>query len=249
MKGLAYNYEKAINKELSSHAAWLPVTNTLKVGDYGYFEGGVFRAIGNLREKYPDINLNTTAGPAAKVNFSSEGTRTFKFDASGSTTNSFAALGDAEASLKFQFSKSNSIVIKADQIVVDQLQNMDEVALSLASKSDWRKKYKVVSAVYTGKDCLIVCAREAESEFTISASANILKDIEAGKANGAFETTSSNSSTFDSIGESGVLAIRLFKLNWLNKIKLLADDQISPDKIIIEEDFGADADDVPEDDY
>ncbi|GGW37125.1 hypothetical protein [Arenibacter certesii] len=235
MSGLAHSYEKAIKKELGAHAAWLPVTNTLSVGDFGYFEGGVFRSVGNLNKKYPDIVLDITPGPATKVNFTTEGTRITRVGADGKSTDSFASLGDAEAALNYKFEKENSLVIKAEKVTVDQLQNIDEVALALAGKSEWRKKYKVISAVYTGENCLIICAREAGSDFSIKASANILGQIEGGKAEGGLNTSSSTASTFNSIGESGVVGIRLFKLNWFNKTKLLGDDQLTAEDITIED--------------
>ncbi|WP_149274908.1 hypothetical protein [Pareuzebyella sediminis] len=249
MSGLARSYEKAVKKELGAHAAWLPVTNTLKVGDFGYFEGGVFRSVGNLRDKYSDIVLNIAPGPATKLKFTTEGTRVSKIGVGGKTTDSFAALGDMEASLKYEFSNENSMVLQVDQVEVEQLQNIDEVAMALAAKSDWRKKYKIVSATYTGQNCLIICARESDSDFTITASANILSEIEGGKAGGDFTTNSSKASTYDSIGESGVIAIRLFKLNLFNKTKLLGDDQLTKDDIEIIKDFNSDAEGVIEDDF
>ena len=78
MSGLAKSYEKAIHKELQAHAAWLPVTNTLKVGDYGFFDGGVFRSIGNLTDNYPELELKIEKGPSTKIDFTSEGTKSFK---------------------------------------------------------------------------------------------------------------------------------------------------------------------------
>jgi len=242
MSRLAKSYEKAIKKELTAHAAWFPITNTFKVGDYGFFEGGVFRSIGNIKDKYPNIDLRVAQGPGAKVNFSSEGTRTFKFDAAGNVVGSFAQLGDAEAALKFEFTKQNSVVLKADEITLEQLQNIEEVAAFLASKDTWKRKYKVISHAYTGENCIVICARESGSEFTINAKADILSDIEVGKANAGFETSSSNSSTYDSIGETGIIALRFFKLNWLGNIKILA-DQVNKVSIVdtfedeLEDDF------------
>ena len=248
MSGLAKNYEKVIKKELAAHGAWFPVTNTLKVGDYGFFDGGVFRSIGNIKDKYPDITLNIVEGPPAKIDFSSEGTRTFKLDADGNTIDSFAAIGNVDATLKFEFSKENSVVIKIEKIVVNQLQNIEEVAIAIASKKDWKKKYKVMSAAYIGKDCLVICSREAGSDFKISASANLLKAVEAGKASGAFETSSTKSSTFHSVGEEGVMALRLFKLNWLGNIKVLSDDQLA-DAVKTEQSPTDDSDWSTEDDF
>ena len=235
MSGLAKSYEKAIYKELQAHAAWLPVTNTLKVGDYGFFEGGVFRSIGNLSAKYPELELKIEQGPSTKIDFTSKGTKTFKLNANGEATDSFARLGDAKASLKFEFTKENSVVVKIKEITVDQLQNIEEVSDYLVSKGGWKKKYKVISAAYTGKECLVVCAREAGTEIQISGSANLLKAVESGKADAGLEISSSKSSAFNSVGESGVVALRMFKLNWLGKLKLLRDNQV-PD-YSVEQDF------------
>lgn len=226
MSGLAKSYEKAIYKELRAHAAWLPVTNTLKVGDYGFFEGGVFRSIGNLTDKYPELSLKVEEGPNTKIDFTSEGTKAIKLNANGEATDSFARLGDAKASLKYEFTKENSVVVKIKEIGVNQLQNIEEVSDFLVSKGDWKKKYKVISATYSGNDCLVVCAREAGTEFQISGSANLLKAVESGKADAGLEISSSKSSTFNSVGESGVVALRMFKLNWLGKLKLLRDNQV-----------------------
>lgn len=215
MSGLAKNYQKAIKKELHAHGAWLPVANTFKIGDYGYFEGGVFKLLGNINDKYSDIDLNVEQGPPASINFTSEGTKTIKLDANGNAIKAFAALGNAEASLKFHFSKENAIVIKAKTLTVNQLQNIEAVANILASKDNWRRKYKVISATYTGKTPLIVCSREANSEFTINAEANLLKEADLGNISAGLGHTSSTDSTTEFMGEEGVIAISLFKISWI----------------------------------
>jgi hypothetical protein len=240
MSRLAKSYEKAIKRELTAHAAWFPIINTFKIGDFGVFENGVFRSMGNIKDKYPELDLRIDQSPGGKVNFSSEGTKTFKFDAAGNIVGSFAQLGDANAALKFEFTKRNSVVLKADEIILSQLQNIEEVASFVSSKSDWKRKYKVITHTYTGENCLVICARESGSEFTINAKADILSDIEVGKANAGFETSSSNSSTYDSIGKTGVLALRFFKINWLGNIRVLSD---SINKITIQDTFDGDLED------
>ncbi len=39
---LAKNFNEALHNELTIYAAWYPVANTLKLGDFGLIEGGVF---------------------------------------------------------------------------------------------------------------------------------------------------------------------------------------------------------------
>jgi hypothetical protein len=41
MSGLAKTFNQSIKKEVNAYAAWFPVTNTFKIGDYGLIEGGV----------------------------------------------------------------------------------------------------------------------------------------------------------------------------------------------------------------
>ena len=249
MSGLAKSYEKAINKELKAHAAWYPISNTLKVGDYGVFEGGVFRSMGNLKDDYPEIELKIEDGPPAKIEFTSSGTNTTKFDADGNVTDSFASLGDAEAKLHFKFEKENSVVVKIEEIKVRQLQNINKVGMALAATKSWKRKYKVVSSTYTGKNSLLILAREAGAEFSISASADLLRSVEAGKVSAGFETSSSRTSTLNLVGESGVVALRLFKLRWLrDDIKFLEGDQLA-DAVEIQENLLPAEGEVNEDDF
>jgi hypothetical protein len=76
--------------------------------------------------------------------------------------------------------------------------------------------------VYTGQNCVVICSKEAGTEIEIKAGADILKQIEGGKVNGEFEFKSNRDSTFKAIGETGVLALSLFKLNIFNKPRVLA---------------------------
>lgn len=220
--GVAQNLNKAFQKDLRSYAAWWPVVNSFKVGEYGVFKKGIFESQGNLLSKYPKIKLDIQ--PAEKTidfEFTSEGVKTYKLDASGKTVTSFAGLGDAGATLKMVFVKENSCKVTA-KMSVNELKNIDEVGKFLAGKSDWRNKFSVVSKTYTGTNCVVICTREADTEVELSASADILQQVEAGKVEASVGFKSSNKSTFNAVGETGVLALKLFKLNIFNKVKTLA---------------------------
>jgi hypothetical protein len=39
--GTARDFDILLKQELNIHAAWLPVTNTFRLGDYGMFSDGV----------------------------------------------------------------------------------------------------------------------------------------------------------------------------------------------------------------
>jgi hypothetical protein len=220
MSSLAANFNNAIHQQLRAYAAWIPIVNTYKIGDYGFFEGGVFQSIGNVKEKYPEINLKIDSGAPAEIDFTSSNVRTLKLDASGNAVTSFAALGNAEASLKFVFEGDNSNLIKAE-LTSEELKNVDEVASVLANKREWRNKFSVVSKIYKGEHCVIICSREAGTEVQINATADVLKQIEGGKVQGGFDLKTNKNSVFKAIGESGVVALSLFKLNIFDNVKIL----------------------------
>lgn len=222
MSGLAKKFNKAIHQELKAYAAWVPIVNTYKIGDYGFFESGIFQSIGNVKEKYPEISLRIESSDSAEIDFISSSIRTMKFDAAGNAIASFAALGNAQASLKLLFDGENSNLIKA-KLTSAELKNIDEVASVLANKGDWRNKFSVVSKIYRGEQCVIICSREAGTEIEINASADVLKQIDAGKVQGEFQFKANKNSVFKAIGESGIIALSLFKLNIFNNINLLGD--------------------------
>jgi len=210
MSGLAQNYGRIVKRELNAHAAWFPVTNTFEVGDYGLIEDGTFRPIGKISRKYPDIEVKTQPGNKTAIDFKTEGTTSTVMDMNGGVT-TYQALGNAEAQLKINFSRENSAMIKAETTSI-QMTNIGEVADALKKKGDWTRKYKIVSAVYVGKHATVLCSREAGTELTLSAKADILQAVEAGKANVALAISSNKSGVFHSVGETGVIALELFKL-------------------------------------
>lgn len=237
--GIAQSFNKAIDKELAAYAAWMPIVNTFKIGEFGIFRDGVFQSVGNIKDKYPELNFKIEDGPPADIDFSSTGTKTFRLDANGNVVASFASLGNAEATLKIVFEKEDSCVIKA-KFTCQQLKNIDEVASVLAKKGDWRNKFSVVSKTYSGEKCVIICSREAGTEVALKASADLLKQVEAGKVQAGIEFNSNRESTFHAVGESGIVALSLFKLNIFNKVKILEGAAPKFDIVEVKGDVGDD---------
>lgn len=48
--GTPRTYNRLLNTQIKMFAAWLPVTNTFRLGDYGLMSGGVFHQIGHISE-------------------------------------------------------------------------------------------------------------------------------------------------------------------------------------------------------
>lgn len=218
--GIAQSFNRAINVQLAAYAAWIPIVNAFKIGDYGVFKDGVFQSLGNIKDKYPKIDLKVDDGPPADIDFASAGTKTTRLDINGKAVASFSSLGNAEGTLKIVFEKEDSCVVKA-KLTSHQLKNIEEIGSFLAKESNWRNKFSVVSRIYNGEKCVIICAREAGTEVELKASADLLKQVEAGRVEASVGFHSTRESTFNVIGESGIVALSLFKLNIFNKVKIL----------------------------
>jgi hypothetical protein len=48
--GTARLFSSILHHEISAYAAWMPVTNTFRLGDYGVISDGVFVKMGNIEE-------------------------------------------------------------------------------------------------------------------------------------------------------------------------------------------------------
>src|SRR5688500_8614758 len=75
--------------------------------------------------------------------------------------------------------------------------------------------FRVVSAVYMGDKCMILAAQEANTTVEVSGTVDVLKQVELGKVEVKPSISSSNERIFKSVGDTGVVGLRLFKLCWL----------------------------------
>src|SRR6266542_2101019 len=117
--GIAAVFNRTLHGELNTYAAWFPVTNTFKLGDYGLISDGVFTPMGNIAEY--EVEFTDDDGPPGSLDFTSSGTNVARL-AGGAEVD---ALPDApiDAKLSFEFSNANSILAKAAEIKVRQMQN------------------------------------------------------------------------------------------------------------------------------
>src|SRR6476661_6723280 len=106
--GLAEAFNDALYDQLTIYAAWFPVVNTIKVGDFGVIENGVFRQLGNITKF--GISPSTMPGPSASIDFVSDGTTATKFVA-GAQVDRFPDLGGLDAKLELEFKRDNSCLI------------------------------------------------------------------------------------------------------------------------------------------
>jgi hypothetical protein len=208
--GTASRFNDIMKDELNIFAAWIPVTNTFQLGDYGLISDGVFVKIGNITTDH-GVTFQSKPGPESKLDFTSKGTAMARF-AGGTTVTAFPDQ-PIDAKLTIEFGDENSFLLKAN-LTVMQMQDINAVASKLAELPNWKNKYRVVSAVYNGKQCAMISSKAANSKIELSGKATALKQFELGAVSAELGVSNKKEIGLDLVGEDGVVGLSLFKLGW-----------------------------------
>jgi hypothetical protein len=229
MAGTAKRFNTILRHELNVFAAWIPVTNTFRLGDYGLISDGVFHTMGNIAEY--GVDWQTGTGPGSTLDFTSEGTRVVKF------------VGDAEvtalpkqpigAKIEIEFSHADSFLLKAE-LGLQQMTNIAQVAHTLSLNPSWKRKYRVVSGVYSGASCTVLSTKEANSKVTLSGKADALRQLDLGALSAEIGYSSTKQLGLEIVGEQGVVGLGLFRLGFGDNVKILALDE-AEQKVEIED--------------
>lgn len=222
--GLPNQFNDLIQKQLNVYAAWLPVTNNFKLGDYGIFSDGVFIKMGNIAEF--SIPFERATGPEASLDFTSADTRVTKF-AAGAEVPVIPA-GAVDAKITFTFQRERSFLVKAPTIQVSAIQNTQQVANRLKATDGWERKWKVVYQTYEATDPLIISTISAGTELTFVGNAQALKELKLGDASLEIGTTKELGLKVH--GKAGVIALGLFKLKLIGGgVNVLTRDLMATD--------------------
>jgi hypothetical protein len=241
--GTAQVFNQIIRDQLRVNAAWLPITNAFKLGDYGVVSDGIFTAIGNIGR---DFGLRPQAAPGRQstINFTSQGTTITRMTADG-TVNAFPA-SDGDAKLVIDFKNESSFLLKASW-TASQMQNINQMAYGIYHNKDWehwRYKYRVVTGIYVATDCAIISSIAKNSSIELSGKANALKQFDIGNAAAGVGVINRKEIGLEILGKSGVIGLSFFKLTWWSKADpktLATPDQLPPQMF-------ADADALAKDD-
>lgn len=210
--GTAQLFSSVLHNEIRVHAAWLPITNTFRIGDYGLISDGVFVAMGNIAEFA--VTPEVMDGPPSAVDFKSDGTRYARL-AGDATLSEVPSLPDANigAKLVIEFQRADSFLIKA-KITCKLISNVAAVAEKLSASGRWQTRWAVVSGLYTGENSLIVSSRSAGTKLEISGTATALKQLDLGGASAGITVNASENVGLQVIGQTGVIGLSLFKLGF-----------------------------------
>jgi hypothetical protein len=210
MKSIPVLFNDIIRKQLKVYAAWLPITNNLKLGDYGILSGDIFEPIGNIQNDF-GIPFDSEAGPDAEIDFKSSGTRTTKFS-SGAKVN-IIPVGSMDAKVSLVFEKESSFLIQSPSIRVTSIPNPNVIANKLMNHPDWERKFKVVYKVLHATEAVIISTIEAGTEINFTAGVNAIDALNKLQLGNAELSISSNKNTGLKIhGKEGVIGLGLFRI-------------------------------------
>lgn len=237
--GTARRFSKILHDEIDIHAAWLPVTNNFRLGDYGIISDGVFAKLGNIDEF--GVTFDEHDGKQSHMKFRSAGTKVGRFAAGASAL----ALPQAniDAKLVIEFSSADAFYIDAN-LTSSEMQNVAQVGRALHQTEGWRRKYRVVSSTYAAKHCTIISSRTENSKIELSGTADALRMLELGEASAGVTVTSEESVGLELIGRSGVVGLRMFKLALLGGGPALLGEEDANGTELIEQE---EADDLEDD--
>lgn len=209
---IASDFEDIIHDHLKVHAAWLPVTNPYRLGDYGLISGGVFQKIGNIKDDF-SLSFTESSGQDATLNFVSDST--LIVDASTGAQVNLNPTGTIQANVTFKFQNEKSFLINAPVINVSIIENVNQVFNQLKQLGQWRRKYAVVFQVYVAQNPLILSTLDGGTEVTIGGSGDALQQFNIGNATANFSLKTTKALGLEVTGKTGPIALGLFKLNWL----------------------------------
>jgi hypothetical protein len=228
--GTASDFEGILREELKIHAAWLPITNTYRLGDYGLVSDGVFVRIGNIDSF--GVSDAGQSGPESNLSFTSKDTNIVRIVGEGDAK----AFPDADVSarLTIEFNQDRAFMIRA-ALTSEEMKDLHAVALALRQTIGWEQRFRVVSAVYKATGCTIVSAHSKGAKVEISGKANALKQLEGGSAGAGISVTSSSKLGLEIVGKSGVIGLGLFKLGFFGGPKVLSRHDVKREDVSFEQ--------------
>lgn len=235
---------RILRQQLRAHVAWLPLTNTLDLGDYGVFSGGVFVPMGNIRKL--GVDFDTERSDGGPFEFRSEGTRETKL--SGGVAVERLAADDPEAALRISFSADESLLIRTHQLSISEISEIVPVAAALRRHPLWRMRYRVVHRLWTANRGIFITSRGTNASIDFSGSVSALQALQAGKADIDVQIGARTNVGLDLVGITGPLALGLFRVRVVNGTPDLVDFSVpttaTPDTLELD----TPGDDDPDDD-
>ncbi len=209
-------YTDELAKNFGYYATWMPGT-PIKLGQIGVLDKNVFMPISAL-ENFKIAYAILRDRNKIDFKYSSAGAVTVRQKASGETLDG-TKLGEADAGLIIEFTKSNAIYFNVkgalNHYIADKL-SLGETILDLYQMGNWKKEWVVITQIIDADSATILVSKDKGAKLELKAKAN-LKSADMDIIGGQFDTDNSFSSSlsFNIIAKSGINP--LFKVMGIKK--------------------------------
>ena len=238
--GLAEDMNRALHKELNCHLAWLPISNTFALGDYGVFSRGIFTKMGSVADF--GLGFDQATGPDVKLDFASKETAVVNL--LGEVAVDVFPQGALNAKIKISFKKESSFLLKAAKVAVSEIQNLQQLMDQLKARPDWRRANKIVAKVWRAQDAALLAASNADTEVTLSGDVPRLQQFQLGKASAELRVGKNKELGAELVGKSGIVGLGLVQRGIFGDVGYLGDAD-TPATIVQVPSTG----EMPNDDY
>ena len=205
--GVPKNYANQLREALGAKAVWEP-GSPVQLGDILTERDGSFNPSGRLSEY--GIKLETATNQNVKLNLKSSGTSERLFQA-GAEVPASALRPDLEASIEYSFKGEFEYALKSDDIDVDQIVNVNQVAKAVLGVDEWRhEKWYIVERVYRSGQWSFLGSRKTSKSFKVSGKGSAIGQFLSVGASAGISR--SGSIDLELLGEGGALAMRVVRI-------------------------------------
>lgn len=220
--GIPKKFNDIVQQHLHAHAAWLPLLNKYRLGDYGLIADGVFNKIGNIKDDF-GVTFEEEEGPQASLDFVSSNTTVV--NTVGNVQVDVIPEGAVGVNVSYKFNDAQSFLVKAAKIKVRAIANLNKLVGQLQSRSDWESKWRVVWQAYHAEDAAVLSTIAAGTDVNFTGDAKALKKFHLGDVSASLGVSVSKELGLKVIGKGGVIALGLFKLRWLTSGVVILSDE------------------------
>ncbi len=153
---------RVFRENFGMHLAWLPLTSSLSLGDYGVWRGGVFAPLGNVAEF--GVSICRQHGDETSLDFISAGAASVGLNAA--ERSGLKRLG-GRAEVCLRFDRADACVVRVGRLTSERITNVARLARDLSEQRGWRTRYKVITELFTGEDVLLLVASEKGTEIEL----------------------------------------------------------------------------------
>jgi hypothetical protein len=222
--GLADEIARVLKAQLQCHVAWVPISNTFALGDYGVFSNGVFTKLGRIDEF--GVSFDEKIGAPTRIDFVSDDTK---------VTN---LVGDVEvdvlpevavnAKVKIEFKKKHAFVLRAKSVSIHEAQNVAQVMRRLEQHEHWRKSYKVVAKSWEAQRAVLLSTVAAGTIVTVGGTVPALKEFNIGDLSASLRISQTRELGLQILGASGAIGLGLVGKRLFREVGFLSDTDRSP---------------------